>query len=246
MKKITTIALFLAALSMAEECRLTMYGREILLMDSTIWRRNTRLFWGTVFILEDGYNCEKGEYEKAFLDPNTYIRRMRLKGGARELIIGQNSLSVYGIGDVFKDEFLHWQKCGMLNLTYEQADSIATLLVDPINSCDVDFGATRGIASIYFNEYPPMGGGSMPQQFLDWAKEDCRTVSIGKSFHHGTDQILFEYGLAQIPKPLQGENYFVFDMNGKVVQKGVAGEAISVSNVPSILKLGNQQLILLK
>ena len=242
MKKIATIVLFLAAFSMAEECGLTMDGREIELMDSTIWWRNSHLFWGTVFILEDGYNCEKQEYEKSFLDSNTYIQRIRSGKVIKELIIGQNSLSAYGIGDVFRDEFLHWQKCGMLNLTYEQADSVATLLVKAMDLRDSGYYETDLFC---ITEYPPAGWG-MPQQFIDWAKEDCRAVSIEKKLHHGTDQILFEYGLAQIPKPLQGENYFVFDMNGKVVQKGVAGEAISVSNVPSILKLGNQQLILLK
>lgn len=244
MKKIAAIALFLAALSMAEECGLNMDGRKIIFMDTTIWWRSSSLFWGSVFVLEDGYNCEKGEYEKSFVDSNTYIQRISERG-TKVLIIEQNSLSDYKIGDIFREEFLRWQKCGMLNLTYEQADSIATLLVEPINSCDIDFGATRGIASIYFSEYP-YAGVSIPKQFFDWAKEDCRTVSIGKSFHHGTDRILFKQGLVQIPKSLRDENYFVFDMNGKVVQKGVAGETIRVSIVPSIFKIGNRQALLLK
>lgn len=244
MKKIAAIALFLGALSMAEECGLNMDGRKIIFMDTTIWWRNTHLFWGSVFVLEDGYNCEKGEYEKSFVDSNTYIQRISERG-TKVLIIEQNSLSDYKIGDIFREEFLRWQKCGMLNLTYEQADSIATLLVEPINSCDIDFGATRGIASIYFSEYPYAGGGT-PQQFFDWAKEDCRTVSIGKSLNHGTDRILFEHGLVQVPRSLRDEDYFVFDMNGKVVQKGVAGETIRVSIVPSIFKIGNRQALLLK
>lgn len=244
MKKIAAIALFLGALSMAEECGLNMDGRKIIFMDTTIWWRSSSLFWGSVFVLEDGYNCEKGEYEKSFVDSNTYIQRISERG-TKVLIIEQNSLSDYKIGDIFREEFLRWQKCGMLNLTYEQADSIATLLAEPINSCDVNFGDTHGIASIYFNEYPYAGVG-IPKQFFDWAKEDCRTVSIGKSHNHETDRILFEQGLVQIPKSLRDENYFVFDMNGKVVQKGVAGETIRISIVPSIFKIGNRQALLLK
>lgn len=246
MKRIATIVLFLAAFSMAEKCGLDMDGREIVFTDTTIWLRSPALFWGAVFVLEDGYNCEKGEYERSFIDSNTYIQRISESRVKKKLIIGQNSLSDYGIGDVFKDEFLRWQKCGMLDMTYEQADSIATLLVEPMNSCDTDFGASREVEWIYFHEFPYAGGGGMPQQFFNWAEEDCSAVSIEKSLYHETDRVLFERGLVQVSKSLQGKNYVVFDLNGKVVQKGVAGETIDVSVFPSILKLGEQRLFLLK
>lgn len=235
------MVLFLAGFSLAAKCGLEIDGRRIVFMDSTLWWQNTYLFWGAVFILEDGYNCEKGEYEKAFLDSNTYIQRI-LDGGKKWLIIGQNSLSAYGIGEVFRDEFLHWQKCGMLDLTYEQADSIAMSLAEAMSLRDSSY---YEMDLFYLTEYPPMGGG-MPQQFVDWASEDCRTASIEKRQSRSTDPILFDRGLVQISKSLQGENYFVFDMNGKVVQKGVAGETIRVSILPSIFKIGEGRLFLLK
>lgn len=246
MKKIAMLALFLSAFSMAEKCGLDMDGREIIFMDSTIWLRSPWLFWGAVFVLEDGYNCEKGEYEKSFIDSNTYIQRISDSREKKRLIIAQNTQSDYGIGDVFRDEFLRWQDCGMLDLTYEQADSIATLLVEPLNSRDTDFGASREIEWLYFSEYPHAGGSGMPKQFIYWAEEDCRTASIEKKRNRTATPFLFERGLVQISKSLQGENFVVFDMNGKVVQKGVAGETIRVPVVPSVLKLGERRPFLIK
>lgn len=242
MKKIAMMVLFLAGFSLAAKCGLeTPDGREITMLDSTLWWQNTYLFWGAVFILEDGYNCEKGEYEKAFLDPNTYIQRSR-GSGPKMLTIIQNSLSTYGIGEVFRDEFLHWQKCGMLDLTYEQADSIVTPLVEAMKLSDSGYYET----DLFFLSQYHYVGGIPPQQFIDWASEDCRAASIEKRQSRSTDPILFDRGLVQISKSLQGENYFVFDMNGKVVQKGVVGETIRVSILPSILKIGEGRLLLLK
>lgn len=110
----------------AEDYYCLLRNMSVEFIDSTIWRDKYAFGSGSVYVTEDGYNCEKElfENEKAFLDSNTYLSRYSsVKGlpGWKRINITQNEKSEHKIGDVFRDEFLHWQKCGMLKMSYEEA-----------------------------------------------------------------------------------------------------------------------------
>lgn len=256
MKRITALILFAVVYSLADSCGLQYPIVEITFKDSSLWRENTHSFFDAgpvllngqlTYILEDGYNCENPKYEKAFIDTNTYLRKDYGTGNISEwriVDIGQNDLSTYNMGDVFKDEFMHWQQCGMLSLNYEEADSLGDYLAKVIDDMFDNLNWSETDAFIV-DDYP-MTGGSAPAQFVDWAKKDCATVSITPLEKPAKASIAFEKGTVFIPEFLRGEKYFVFDMNGRVIKKGTAGETIRMPTSPAILKIGLEKLVLQK
>ena len=98
---------------------------------------------------------------------------------------------------------------------------------------------------LFFVDNYPMDG-PYSSQFVKWAKEDCATVSIALQKKPANASIIFEKGIARIPEHLRGESYFIFDMNGRVIKKGNAGEMIHMPVSPAILKIGIEKPILLK
>lgn len=277
MKKIATVFLLLAMYVAAEECELEYPKIEIRFADSTLWWRNSYSFFGVgpvalqndewSYVLEDGYNCEKKTMEEAFLDSNIILSRELPAGyhrpsGINILFIYSLSLKKHDIGDVFKDEFLHWQQCGMLSLTYEEADSLATSLVEPLN--DFVKGKIGVIVTDAFvvEGYP----GANPTQISQWIEETCAKVQPQSPPDTGTNPnnkepetpeslqrlksanmgVVFENHVAHIPEYLRGEKFFIFDMTGKVAQKGFAEETIQLPDSPSILKIGARKPILCK
>jgi hypothetical protein len=246
--------------------------------DSTIWWRNSDSFFGVgpvvfqdkewTYVLEDGYDCEKEKFEKAFLDSNVFLSRELPAGyhrptGVNILFIYNLTLAKHNIGDVFKNEFMHWQQCGMLSVTYEDADSLATSIAASLN--DFVDGKIDFIATDVFvvEDYP----GSSPNQILQWREETCaktqslvpsdssvppnnngqkKSESLFSIHEYLGGKIFVRNHEVLISKSLLGETYAIFDMNGKLVQKGIAGEIIRMPISPSILKIGAQKPILCK
>lgn len=272
MKKFAIIFLLLIMQASAEECRLKDPRIEIRFADSTLWWRDSYSFFGVgpvvlqndewTYVLEDGYNCKKETMEKAFLDSNVILFRemppeYHRPQGINILLIYSLSLRKHDIGDVFRDEFLHWQKCGMLSLTYEEADNLATSLVEPLNDFDKREKYIIETDDIVVWDYP----GANPRQISQWIQETCATIQPQSSSAGNKEPetpaslqgsrranmgIVFENRVAYIPEYLRGEKYFVFDVNGKVVQKGVVGEAVRMPAFPSILKIGGRMPLLAK
>ena len=260
MKKVAKTILFLAAYSFAAGCDFNIHEQfEIFFPDSSLWWHDSRSFFGAgpvllndslTYILEDGYNCEKERAEKAFLDTNVFIHRgkRRLRGVDNVNYIDLFSLTIatHSAGDVFRDEFLHWQQCGMLNLTYEEADSLVTPLAEALNRYLTDeSGFMRDYVSDIFDasDYPV---GSFPAEFVKMRDKTCKTNVPVLSRSMSDEKIIVENGLVRIPNSLQGKKYFVFDLNGKLIQKGAAGKILRIQSSPVILKIENQKSVLLK
>ena len=247
--------------------------------DSTIWLRNEMFYSGCYAVVDDtlsetlidGYKCvkQRDKAEKAYLDSNVFLYRQKESGAyalyvymVYEISNGKvQSLATHGIGEIFKDEFLHWQQCGMLKLTYEEADSLATSLVEPLNEF------FEGKIDVVLTEdfYVDMNPHKMPSQISQWVQETCATEQSPPSdtgtspnnresealeslqwLKYSSAGVVFENGVAHIPNYLRGEKYFVFDINGKVIQKGVAEESVYMLITPAILKIGSKKPFLLK
>ncbi len=283
---------------------------EIYFTNSSMWYDKDSFLFGcptivadTVSdILADGYKCNKEDQitrtEKAFLDSSMFLFRDKREGvsvlsiyNAFDMISSEDETH-HSVGEIFKDEFLHWQQCGILSLSYEKADSLAKLLEASIN----DFVKNRDseIVNDFFivTESPH----STPKQIGEWIEEFCETknlehsselvnlcdnleaapawlieacsststpnssnassVSSGKeqdvqeslfsTQKHLNGRIFIRNHEVHISKSLLGKAYAVFDINGKVIQKGIAGEVIRMPISPSILKIGAQKPILCK
>ena len=228
--------------------------------DSTIWYNSYSFSSGCYAVvadtlsetLEDGYRCSKEgiKSEKAFLDSNVFLYRglppgVHPQSGENILYIYSVSVATHSLGDVFRDEFLHWQQCGMLSLTYEEADLLIKPLVNALNNCykediwdfrqfEKSWALVTDISYVY------------PDQIVTWSNEVCATVPIAQSYNVVRMDVVFENGLARIPERLIGQKYFVFDLNGKVLQQGLAEETIRMPNTLAILKIGNENPVLLK
>ena len=261
MKKVAKTILFLAAYSFAAGCDFNIHEQfEIFFPDSTIWAGKYSFSSGCYVViadtlsewLEDGYRCNKRELqaEKAFLDTNVFIHRgkRRLRGVDNVNYIDLFSLTIatHSAGDVFRDEFLHWQQCGMLNLTYEEADSLVTPLAEALNRYLTDeSGFMRDYVSDIFDasDYPV---GSFPAEFVKMRDKTCKTNVPVLSRSISDEKIIVENGLVRIPNSLQGKKYFVFDLNGKLIQKGAAGKILRIQSSPAILKIENHKSALVK
>lgn len=247
MKKFLLSMMLLAELIFAEEtCRLDEWFH-IEIRNSSIWYGENSFLSGCFAVvgdslsemLADGYKCSKrGEFEKAFLDSNVYIRKKH------EHMVDVIWLYVYvktdhKTGDVFRDEFLHWQQCGMLNLTYEEADSLVTPLAEALN----EYYANEILGDCYESDVFYASGvatGTIPSQIVKWADEACATTSVELPRRTSSNNIVYENSRVHIPVRLQGEKYFIFDMNGRILQKGIATETIDLPTTPSILKIGKE------
>jgi len=261
MKKMAKIVLLLAAYSLATDCDFNIHEQfEIFFTDSTIWAGEYSFSSGCYVViadtlsewLEDGYRCNKRELqdEKAFLDTNVFIHRAksRFRGVDDVNYIDLFSLTIatHSAGDVLRDEFLHWQQCGMLNLTYEEADSLITPLAEALNKYLIDeSGFMRDYVSDEFDasDYPV---GSFPAEFVKMRDKTCGTNVPVLSRSISDEKIIVENGLVRIPNSLQGKKYFVFDLNGKLIQNGIVGKMLQIQYAPSILKIEDQKSMLLK
>ena len=254
--KIKTI-LLLAVYSLAADCGFGLNQFEIFFTDSTIWAGKYSFSSGCYVViadtlsewLEDGYRCNKRELqgEKAFLDTNVFIHRDKdYRRGVNYIDLFDLNTATHSVGDVFRDEFLHWQQCGMLNLTYEEADSLVTPLAEALNRYLTDeSGFMRDYVSDIFDasDYPV---GSYPTELVKMRDKTCGTNVPVLSRSMSDEKIIVENGLARIPNSLQGKKYFVFDLNGKLIQNGIVGKTLQIQYAPSILKIEDQKSMLLK
>ena len=253
MRKFIFTILLTAIYVMADEC--DDYWRDLTLpivitfTDSTLWYDKHAFGYGFDYITKDNYNCRKQQYEKAFLDTNTYMYRERWSGDPQwtfRIYVLQREQSIYDIGDVFKDEFLHWQDCGMLNLTHEQADSIITPLAYAMNNWFAGNWPNEGYETDLFYVWQAGDGYTRPKEISSWAKQACISESTALlPVKNKSASITFEKDLVHVPEHLQGKTYFLFDVNGKVIQKGFADKTIRLPNKPTILKIGNRKPSLL-
>lgn len=238
MKKIILLAL--SVVVWAEDYYCLLRNMSVEFIDSTIWRDKYAFASGSVYVTEDGYNCEKKEFEKAFLDSNIFLYRNPLK---KTLFIYSNDIDTYNEGDVFRDEFLHWQKCGMLKMSYEEADSLVSLYVDAMNNREWESHPGPFFLGISWVPY------CYPDEIVKWADEACEAEAppqSNKSIAVNNAKLVVENSVVHVPQILQGEKYFIFDMNGRILQKGFAEKMIRIEHSPSILKLGDEIPLFLK
>ena len=256
MKKIFLILLLFAGLSSAQvDCKFS-FMETIEFIDTTIWFLPNSFFSGRLIVIDgslseylpDGYMCRKDflDDEKAFLDTNVFIHR-RKDYPFPYLDIFSLSTATHSIGEVFRDEFLHWQQCGMLKLTYEEADSLVTPLAKSMNDFFQNNPYNAYESDIFIATGFPVGV-PFPNQFVKWEKNSCASSPIAKPIRSVQANIVLENGFARIPKELQGEKYFIFDMNGNVIQEGIAGASIQLptrqTKVPAVLSIKKRKLLL--
>lgn len=289
MKKFLILIFFVPMIIFAEGLCYFPDPIDIYFKDSTIWYGPSSFLWGGPTIVDDtvsetladGYLCNKERQvessEKAFLDSNVFLFRHESNGrnilsiyNAYEMLKGLHSERdvSHSVGAVFKEEFLHWRQCGMLNLSYEEADSLATLFVMAINKFVEDKNVCTETDDFIVCSFAH----NVPSQLKQWIDEFCEANGLEYSSKPAaycedpysvpervecaqvnsiliqqpkkTDvSIAFENRKAHIPEPLRGNPFFLFDMNGKVIQRGVAGETIRMLVVPSILKIGTRVVI---
>ena len=246
MNRIILFCLIAVGFSFAEYCRLEESSR-VDFLDTTIWYMGDRsFFWhGCMYTLDDGYNCDKSSLrnehsERAFLDSNVYLYR----DSPKQLYIFTSTKATHTIGEVFRDEFLHWQQCGMLSLTYEEADSLIAPLVEEMERedselCDLKCDSIYDTSKFYYAR-GPWAPFTYPKTIMTWIEESCGTVPIRGIVENKVGGLLFIGRNVIVPKELQGEKYIIFDMNGKVLESGLAGARIKLPAHPSILMLGGQ------
>ena len=250
------IFLFLAV-SMAfseDNCKLDL-RLQISFRNTSIWYNGENTFpftFATTIAdtisetLPDGYKCFKQMMsgETSFIDSNILIYYPHRT--EKMIYLFSVPMATHGLGDAFKEEFLHWQQCGMLDMTYEEADSLIEPMAQALNNYLTDpvwttegFFETLGLRASDA-AYP------YPNEVLDWTKKACAKAPIAQVKKNGAAGIVLENGLAHIPERLMGQKYFIFDMNGRVIQTGIAKETIRMPLYPAILKVGNEKPFLSK
>ena len=243
MKHIILFCLIAVGFSFGEYCRLED-GSRVDFLDTTIWyMSDLGFFWhGCIYTLDDDYNCDKSSLrnehsERAFLDSNVYLYWVY----PNQLYIFTSTNATHTIGEVFRDEFLHWQQCGMLSLTYEEADSLITPLVEEMERegselCNRKCDSVYDISKFYYERglWAPF---TYPKTIMTWIEESCETEPIRGLAENRADGLLFVGRNVIVPKELQGEKYLIFDMNGKVLESGLAGARIKLPAHPIILKI---------
>lgn len=245
MKHVLLLCLLLHCFSFAEFCRLEE-GSRIDFLNDSLWYMASRSFFlhgCMLYTLEDGYECDKSSSarndmsERSFLDSNVYLYRVL----PNQLYIFTSSKATHTMAEVFRDEFLHWQQCGMLSLTYEEADSLIAPLVEEMkqegdeycyNECDSVYDTSK-----FDYEKGLWYPFTYPKTVLGWIEESCEEKSsLGEPFRE-SGKVSFDGRVAMIPESLRGAKYAVFDMNGRVLEKGLAPERIGMPAFWAILRI---------
>ena len=254
MKKALAFLLLVASLAFAEDnCQLD-FGFQIFFQDSSIWYEGDSFPYDAYTVIADtlsetipdGYRCYKNmrTVVPSPIDSNIIIYYPH--SSEKRIYLFSVPMATHGIGDAFKDEFLHWQQCGMLNMTYEEADSLIEPMAQALNNYLTDpVWTTEGFfetLGLHATDLPvPF---EYPQLVRDWTKKACAKAPIAQVKKNGAAGIVLENGLAHIPERLMGQKYFVFGMNGRVIQAGIAKETIRMPLYPVILKVGNEKIVL--
>ena len=86
-------------------------------------------------VLEDGYNCNKYglNYEKSFLDEHVFLDRLKIKY-PYQFDMYSTKKATHGMGDVLRDEFIHWHQCDMLAISLEEMETMIAPIVEMLNS----------------------------------------------------------------------------------------------------------------
>ena len=248
MRKSLAFLFLTVSLAFAEgDCRLDL-GYKILFRDTTIWYEGDSFPYDVYTViadtlsetLPDGYKCFKRMRTAVQSPIDSNILIYYPHSSEKGIYLFSVPMATHGLGNAFKDEFLHWQQCGMLSLTYEEADSLIEPMVQAINNYLRDgFFETLGLLAMdVVSPYP--------SEVLDWAKKACAKAPIAQVQKNGAAGIVLENGLAHIPERLMGQKYFIFDMNGRAIQAGIAKESIRMPLYPVILKVGNEKPFLSK
>ena len=252
MKRIILFCLIAVGFSFAEYCRLEESSR-VDFLDTTIWYMGDRTYFfpsvvplELVYTLEDGYACHRyygnsnrEHTERSYLDSNVYLYRVF----PNQLYIFTSTKATHTIGEVFRDEFLHWQQCEKLSLTYEEADSLIAPLVEEMERdhnefCGLECDPIYDTSKFYYSWGITLS--PYPKTIMTWIEESCETEPIRGLAGNRAGGLLFVGRDVVVPKDLQGEKYIIFDMNGKVLESGLAGARIKLPAHPSILMLGGQ------
>ena len=248
MRKCLIFLFLTVSLAFAEgDCRLDL-GYKILFRDTTIWYEGDSFPYDAYTViadtlsetLPDGYKCFKRMRTAVQSPIDSNILIYYPHSSEKGIYLFSVPMATHGLGNAFKDEFLHWQQCGMLSLTYEEADSLIEPMVQAINNYLRDgFFETLGLLAMdVVSPYP--------SEVSEWAQKACKKVPIAQQRLAAQADIFFENGLAHIPERLMGQKYFIFDMNGRVIQTGIAKETIRMPLYPAILKVGNEKPFLSK
>ena len=124
MKKSLIFLFLTASLAFAgDNCQLDL-EIQISLRDSSIWYEGDSFPYNLYTViadtisetLPDGYKCFKQMMsgETSFIDSNIliyYPHRIE-----KMIYLFSVPMATHGLGDAFKEEFLHWQQCGMLSI----------------------------------------------------------------------------------------------------------------------------------
>jgi hypothetical protein len=227
------------------------FGFQIFFQDSSIWYEGDSFPYDAYTVIADtlsetipdGYRCYKNmrTVVPSPIDSNIIIYYPH--SSEKRIYLFSVPMATHGIGDAFKDEFHHWQQCGMLNMTYEEADSLIEPMAQALNNYLTDpVWTTEGFfetLGLHATDLPvPF---EYPQLVRDWTKKACAKAPIAQVKKNGAAGIVLENGLAHIPERLMGQKYFVFDMNGRIIQAGFAKETIRMPLYPVILKIGNEK-----
>ena len=256
MKKVLTFLLLVSSFAFAgDNCQLDL-RLQISLRNTSIWYEGDTFPYDLYTViadtisetLPDGYKCFKQMMsgEPSFIDSNILIYYPHRT--EKMIYLFSVPMATHGLGDVFKTEVLHWQQCGMLNMTYEEADSLIEPMAQALNNYLTDpVWTTEGFfetLGLHATDLPvPF---EYPQLVRDWTKKACAKAPIAQVKKNGAAGIVLENGLVHIPERLMGQKYFIFDMNGRVLQTGIAKETIRMPLYPVILKVGNEKPFLSK
>ena len=250
MNRIILFCLVTVGISFAEYCNIYKGGR-IDFLDDSIWYMGDRTYFfpsvvplELVYTLEDGYACHRyygnsnrEHTERSYLDSNVYLYRV----APNQLYIFTSTKATHTIGEVFRDEFLHWQQCEKLSLTYEEADSLIAPLVEEMERedselCDLKCDSIYDISKFYYAR-GPWAPFTYPKTISTWIEESCETEPIRGFAENRAGGLLFVGRDVVVPKDLQGEKYIIFDMNGKVLESGLTGARIKLPAHPIILEI---------
>ena len=254
MKKLLFSLSFLFVADVIAVCNNQYVGEIVEFLDSSIWYNNDggaflhgfpTLVNGEVsYFLEDGYNCEQKESKRSFLDSNNAFLYRRQDSYSQMLSVVVLDASTFLPGDIFRDEFLHWQRCGMLSLSYEEADSVVTPLVKAMNEYFTEEDNSGEFSSQFFRATPDYIG--LSKQINQWMEQSCEAAPLPQSSSVSHCQIVFMNGLIQIPPELQGKHHFMFDLNGQTLQSGKLEQNVTLPRHPVILKIDGQREIFIR
>ncbi len=205
------------------------------------------------------------------LDSNIFLLNPRY--GDNFFVFFAFSQNKHTILDVIKDEFIHYQQCGLIGYSTKKLDSMFVQMDETLGTlkdgsyvwyehpCNADYRSRNEQEGIHFAQSfcsdtsaycpcyhnPPTGEEDSYRVIDSVYKARCKSDGIrNTNLTEVRNDFVFDGEYIQMPDQFKDRIYYLMDLQGRVLEQGILGSQLKRSKQPIILQIIGSKPIFVK